>query len=48
MYGEMFYVRHTAQRQLLWSLNNLKGESFEIQWTYKLENSRLGLIESVH
>ena len=24
MYGETFYDRHTAQRQMLWSLNNLK------------------------
>ena len=28
MYGETFYGRHSAQRQLLWSLNNLIRGSF--------------------
>ena len=47
MYGEMFYSRHTALRQLLWSLNNLRRRSFGNTGNLQLENSRLGLIESV-
>ena len=47
MYGEMLYSRHTAQRQLLWVLNNLKRDTLETQHP-KFKNSGLGFIESVY
>ena len=47
MYGDTVKGRHMAQRQLLWSLNNLKRDPLEMQ-NPKVENSRLGLIESIH
>ena len=44
MCGETFYGRHTAQRQLFWSLNNLKSDPLEIQHP-KFENSKLCFID---
>ena len=41
MYVETFSGRHTAQWQLLWSLNNLKRDPLEIQYP-KFESNRLG------
>ena len=36
MLGEAFYDRHSSQRHLSWSLNNLERRSIKSQWTISL------------
>ena len=48
MYREMFYGRHTAQRQLQCSQIKIKRIALKKKNTQNNENQRLGFIKSLH